>query len=652
MPNLHVYTFGGGKLIAGYEHVWETMWRAHRYRNRLTEIERNRRASVRDEQRTLESLAPLHGRVDAAKARLAELLEHARKTHADLRSRKTSAAQRAAIAEARADLRAAGEALKTAKAAATEELKPRYQAVEEKDREARLAARGASAVYHPTYQLVEAAAESSRKKLAKKLSPDDDPRFRPLARVYGGRVNADRDEPPFELAKGRIGVVTGGKRVTVAEAFSGEHAWLRISPIDPGAYHLPKGERKRATRACVSFRVGSNDDRTPIWATIDRVHFHRELPADGVIVMAWFKASMRGDRPQDRQWELQLTVRSDSAQQRTPDEHAKPGTVAAINLGWRALEDGSRRVAYVVDAEGDEQEITYAARARSRIRKGLAHMVPEDGGDRFAHADSLRAIRGRNFDAMRGELAAWLKSREVLPAHLADVTEHLNQWRSTSRLAALVRGWQRNRIAGDDEIVQRLVAWVHQDAHLYQWETRERERACRARREHYRLTARALCERYATIVIGDVDLGQLARRKPVEKAEDDATADQRRARARTAPSELVAAIKLVAPKFATRLVEIDAVDITRRCHVCGYTEAWDARSGIVHRCAACGSIWDQDANACRNLLGRLRERDGGGESPGGARSSGNSTDLVEIRSGARIDSERGSSSIKDIGGGA
>ena len=518
--------------------------------------------------------------------------------------------QKLRVAEACAQVKEASERLKTAKSGAKHRLTPLYQAVDRAAYEAQLKARAASGVYHQTYQLIEDAAKASRKALAKHLAPDNDPRLRSYPRPYGDRVK--------HIAEGRLGMVSGGKRVKVAEAFAGDNNWLRISPISADAYHLPRGERQRATRARVSFRVGSWEDRSPIWATFSDVQIHRELPADGVITLAWAKLRLRGDRKSDQRWEIQLTIEAPSTDSSvTQQAHGRPGSVAAINLGWRVTEEGTR-VAYVVDDEGAEREICYAARARSRA--GI------EGGDRFAKIDSVKSIRGKAFDAARAALVAYLSELGDRPEPFASSATHLDQWRSSSRLVSLVREWSQKRHDGDAKIFSMMRDWMHQDAHLYQWETRMRDRTVGARRDYYRQVARQLCRTYETIVIGDVALTALAARKAPEKSDDDPNIVQRRNRSRAAPSEFAAALKLIGPKFGTRIAKVSAQNITKTCHRHPDSEI-DRRPSIMVRWSKCGCVHDQDANACRNLLARFFGCPGGDESGGDAGKNENNKSL-------------------------
>jgi transposase len=49
---------------------------------------------------------------------------------------------------------------------------------------------------------------------------------------------------------------------------------------------------------------------------------------------------------------------------------------------------------------------------------------------------------------------------------------------------------------------------------------------------------------------------------------------------------------------------------TQRCAVCGCEDRWDAATQVDHVCVACGRSWDQDANACRNMLAARERGDG------------------------------------------
>src|SRR5690606_35252945 len=120
------------------------------------------------------------------------------------------------------------------------------------------------------------------------------------------------------------------------------------------------------------------------------------------------------------------------------------------------------------------------------------------------------------------------------------------------------------------------------------------------RREIYRRLAAHLARRYRTLVVDDTDLRAL-QRSPAPESERTEIDVAKRSQRLAAGSELRAA--LVSAFGERRVVRLSAQDVTRTCHACGSIEQWDrAASGRLHTCSSCGARWDQDDNACRNLL--------------------------------------------------
>ena len=54
--------------------------------------------------------------------------------------------------------------------------------------------------------------------------------------------------------------------------------------------------------------------------------------------------------------------------------------------------------------------------------------------------------------------------------------------------------------------------------------------------------------------------------------------------------------------MSMKVVKKDCAYTTQMCGQCGAVETWDAEPAIMHTCASCGATWDQDDNACVNLL--------------------------------------------------
>lgn len=557
--SIKIYTYGlpFGPDDDCREKVDEEIWLAHRYQNRLIELERDRRAAFRATLRDVspeyaaacEAIESLERELAAVRQRISDGNQTARKRTGDDDDRQT-------VGEIKAGLKDARKRRKTAQKAALEDedIKARIDELDARAVELEKLYRSERGCYWGTGGLIEDAVKAAKKS-------SGDPQF---VRWRGRGEN------------GRVGVqIQGG--MSADELFSNADTRLQIDPVDPRAWddETPRGERRRLSRTRLRLRIGS-EGRTPVWSEWD-VIMHRPLPEGAVIKRAWCKRRKVGTR---YKWDLQLTL--DLGEQEGV-EHEAPGTVAGIDIGWRRREDGLR-IAYVA-TDSDHHELLL-------------------DNERLAEFDvprQLRATRQKEFDAFRGLLVDWIEGDLDLPAWFLGELSHLEQWRSPNRMRDFVWRWSRERFAGDEDVFELADVWRRQDRHLLQWEEGHRDRVLKRRRETCRLWAKKLCARFATIVIEDVDLSQLARRAQPEDV-DEAPAEARRLRTVAALSEFVSALEMMAPKVGTEIVRAPAEYTTIACHVCGEQCEWDAAAALWHTCEHCGAEWDQDHNAARNLL--------------------------------------------------
>ena len=386
---------------------------------------------------------------------------------------------------------------------------------------------------------------------------------------------------------GKIAVqLVGG--ISVKELFSGEDTQIRIKPVPEDTFYRRRHHRRLASRTVVKIRAGSNTDRTPKWVDLPII-LHRPLPDDAVIKWAWIFRRRIGCR---HEYRLQLVFESNTF--RTGVQKAGRGQATiAIDLGWRKLEDGEIRVAYWLDDQGNKgQFLVPRYKPRTGDAVVFGHEKPED----------LRSIRDKLLDAEKTTLRTWLAATS-LPDWLKERTRYLHTWRAPGKLGALLTTWKKQRFDGDEEIVRKLEAWSKQDRHLLDWESSQRDRAQNHRREEYRLIANKIARVYSKIIIEVFDLRTFAKAK---QPEDGLPSDGRRQRSNrmiASPSELRNVIRQAAVKTGAEVIEESAEYTTLTCALCGFTEKWDAAPAIIHTCGRCGEEWDQDENACRNLLG-------------------------------------------------
>ena len=141
--------------------------------------------------------------------------------------------------------------------------------------------------------------------------------------------------------------IQGG--MTVAEAFAGTDNRFQIDPVPPEAWtHPSRGERKRLCRTTARIRIGSTENRQPIWQPIPIV-MHRPIPEDALIKSVSINARKVGNRIN---WFLNVTVVTNG----TVTAVDRTGKVISLDVGWRRTRDGLR-VGYSVDGDGQEGEI-------------------------------------------------------------------------------------------------------------------------------------------------------------------------------------------------------------------------------------------------------------------------------------------------------
>jgi hypothetical protein len=106
-------------------------------------------------------------------------------------------------------------------------------------------------------------------------------------------------------------------------------------------------------------------------------------------------------------------------------------------------------------------------------------------------------------------------------------TRFLAQWRSSDRLAALVRWWSDHRLAGDGEIYQTAIQWRRHAFHLgNHWRNLQDQMTLRVR-EQYRLFAAGVAAKYRSLILEDFDLREVVELKPEEQRKPRAQATAR-----------------------------------------------------------------------------------------------------------------------------
>jgi hypothetical protein len=344
---------------------------------------------------------------------------------------------------------------------------------------------------------------------------------------------------------------------------------------------------------------------------------------------------------------FQCTVESPSW---VKDGPIKGSGTVAIDTGWRLM-DGGQRVAYWVDDHGRHGQI----------------LVPESVRRAVDQADELQGHAHDHFNAACGQLRAWMAAYpQHVPPWMVEATETIAHWKShvplirvARRLAsdhglwklwlverkaarldlfgsfAEVCEWLQKRAVATGGSVPPLVqiavyleGWRRKDAHLYDWQQRERRYAENARTDLFRKVCQ-VARQYERVLIEKIDLPKLAKNaSPEEKTNHEWL--HRLARI-AAPGDFAERIRVTCKG---RAENVPPGANTRTCHKCNHVnDAWPHPERRVQVCAGCGAEWDRDENACRVMLALWYappsgEQSGDAPSPAPARSTKNTPDAM------------------------
>lgn len=594
LPGPRALDADGAKLprarFPGHDAVVDQLHKAHRFQNRLVELERARRAALtavlHDSFADLMALeaAAASAATEAAELRAAVKASNSggRRKGADPALAARSRAARAAATAARGAYRARKRELYADPAAAAA-----ITAAEEEAATAKAAAREeavAGGLYWPTANMV-----MTR---VKRAGPP--PKFK---RWDGsGTVSVqiqrkgDRKSPvePVLDAQGRPRV-RNGKPMTRRVA-GGSLAAERVHVPNTLCWVERSAHPKRAT---VHLRIGSGPKRQPVWASFGAV-VHRPIPAGTEVKWAHLVRRPVGTH---YSWEVQFDVAAPAPVWAAVDAprragRATEGTVG-VALGWRLI-DGAVRTAVWVGSDGRSGEVTIpVARVRS-----------------YLQVDHLQSVRDTLFDGNVAALRAFLAGRTDLPPEWVEATDRVGQWKSPNRLSRFVLWWRTHRLPGDDALFARLEGALvsapgardrytggrKQDRHLCDWQAGRRVRFARWRRALYAETAAALAREYARVAVANIDWHAIA-----ENPEPDELDPEVNKRYRAAASCAKLRDELTGRMAA---VAVAAPGVTVVCARCGAAMDPPGRGRWV-TCAPCGTgPEDRAHNAARNILAR------------------------------------------------
>lgn len=557
---VRVYSYGARVPKEHLGTAFDILFKAHQYRNKLTEIIHEADAARRNVYTELSpELVTVNTRIEALNTRISAVYEAHAVVMSERRRRVTDPVKKAEIQELKAQravlFKEAGK-LKKAIRGMPAAKKLFTAAMEARGRQEK-AARAASGVYHGTYVSSEEAIAVAEKKSAGKWKDNWRPRM--------GRPLRDTDFlPRFKRFDGEGGIVVQIGRAggaTFKEITTGKCQYLYLR--EPQGLIWQGG-----------IRVGSDEHRKPVWLPFS-IKLHRGIPDDCKVTWAKLLAFRVGTHTK---WELQLTLKREAGFDDLRRELEKG--VIAMDVGWRKLPQGLR-VAYWVDNKGKQGEI----------------LIPQERLERLRKIDDLKAIRDKNFNAAKAELQTWVGGAQGLPEWFTGALTHLHLWNAQARMARFLLNWRNQRFQGDQDIYIKMEAWRKQDKHLLDWQEHQRRGEKKWRDYFYRNVAAGLSRSYRQVVIEDFDLRVFSVEPDMLKDDEDIE-ELIRYYKNTAG---VSVLRRFIEEKMTVTTKAPAEFTTQQCHQCLHTEEFDAK-GLVHTCIRCGATWDQDYNACMNLL--------------------------------------------------
>jgi hypothetical protein len=551
-----VYSYGCKNPRVGSELIDQQISLAHKYYNKLIELQRKQMEDAENARREMfPEFAAIEQLVTDADAEVEKVVNEIRAANAKERRKRATKEESKRLTDAKTVRKEAWTKRKEIRAAISinESLQTKLAEIYANAKEEKTKARAECGVYWGTYGKVEAAVEASIKK---SFGP---PRFK-------------RWDGSGQVAI-QVQYMSGDSPIGWHEMFLGKGKIKGLVQVE----QLPtKRTGKSARPWLVSIRVGSDENKKPIWAKV-MAYIHRPLPEDAKIMGV---SLVRRPLPPHRMssgryeprydWSLQFTIRTNEEKPRATSGKC------AIDLGWRMI-DGNLRVAYLVSESGHREEL----------------LLPQSLLNRWSKSESIQSIRDRAFDAVKAQLIKWKQSQESLPEWFTEAAKLIGQWKSKGRLNKLIDQWSGQRIDGDDETFSALTKWRDQDMHLWQYGAENLLKAQRIRLHLYRVFVRKIVNKYGTIVVGLSDWSKMLRNPKVDENRSDASFKE---------YARIASVGKLSELFKQSGAEmLEESGTTKRCHACGSMEEFDRRE-LTHTCSTCSLLWDQDYNAAMNML--------------------------------------------------
>lgn len=274
-----------------------------------------------------------------------------------------------------------------------------------------------------------------------------------------------------------------------SDILAGRNTFLRVTYAD----NRPLMKRGNGSIRCwrVSIRIGSTEDRSPVW-----LHFtsriHRLLPDDAIVKWAWIKCYQTAGRPQHR---FQITFEHESLRWMP-----QPGAVGSVDLECcHEVRDAGVCVARWCGSDKQSGEV----------------VIPHKLLERFEHARRIRSaldkVRLHGYRVLRKWLAlsgnhiiGWKKlGKDWMRAKLLDLCQqYVNhcEVRAPNDSYKELHEFKLGRgLPSQQRMALWLDSWLRKERHLWRYWRDAEKRAVNLRNEFFRREAHALRARYAVL---------------------------------------------------------------------------------------------------------------------------------------------------------
>lgn len=261
-------------------------------------------------------------------------------------------------------------------------------------------------------------------------------------------------------------------------------------------------ERLSGKLADCYLRIGS-EGRAPIFAKV-QVVLHRELPEDGSIKWAYLEQRKVASHTR---WSVRLTIDEDVSTDRDKSTHC------AVHFGWH-MEPSGLRSALWQGSDGKRGSVI------------LPHSHCRD----YAELDEIDSRRDKLRNDATEMLADWIDTGDCIPEWLVEARKYMKKWKSPNRLPGLILKWRDERFGGDEEIFHSMNAFRKREKKLWQNSRRLSVRIFRRRKDIYRNIAKQLSDRYGVVYLGEIAAAKLNENSDPDELKRDNTQAHRHSR--------------------------------------------------------------------------------------------------------------------------